>query len=494
MRPYVLDWLTGLGIEAVTSPNKQGQGRLISGSQVALTWECTPQEVEVLEWLQNRALRTGGTPLQALLAMLMKKKAQHRDCIIARGCLVREAPTWWLRAGSHNLVVPFAEGFVLRVGYRYVTQAKLTQSRAWARLLAEQGIGVPYLLYDTPVLASIGAYEKELGDIRHELRGAQNLPCSTIYPVEPGLLRMPEPGSGSGGSAPPQPGEHFCLVRQIIQQGEDVGRWLAGRNRTGQELRQVLVAVYAVLERYVALLGDKDHEVWFGTDLKFGNMLLLKGGVFLCDLEPGESHTAEMGTLRGVRRESDQCHKLQALEDVLPPENKHLWPLALYLYALSNSVMSIREDMKQNNVQEGGDENSAMDWMQKGGRAPPACPLAAALAVLRDKAAARGDRTTVLADTIMLLAAASWSSDDFWTFEEQLTHYLKTRDNKDLWRKLKRRTRCVVGRLGLLFCYALSCHKCSQIKEEPIKRLLERLKKIFEAKKVSEPRKKQRVV
>eukprot|EP00808_Paulinella_micropora_P002624 g37846.t1 len=216
--------------------------------------------------------------------------------------------------------------------------------------------------------------------------------------------------------------------------------------------------------------------------------------VLLCDLEPGKPHAIKMGTLRTLNQEKDKCHTLRASKEVLPPANKGLWPLALYLYALSNSVTSIREDMKQNNLQESGDEKSAMDWT-RGGKTP-ACPLAAALAVLRDKAAAIkhcGSPTTALADAIMLLAAASWSGSDFLTFEEQLTHYLEARDN-NLGRALDARKTCVVGRLGVLFGYALSCHQCKQIKEGPIKRLLQSLNDIYEAGKHQTPpaKKKQR--
>eukprot|EP00808_Paulinella_micropora_P002627 g37849.t1 len=150
------------------------------------------------------------------------------------------------------------------------------------QLLAEKEIGVPYILYDTPVLADVRAYEDELRQIRWTLRRAQNLPCGTIYPVEPGLLRMPEAGSGGEHSSTDDDADHgeneyFCLVRQIIQQGEDVGRWLAGPQKQAGELRQVLIAVYAVLERYAALLGGTNRKVWLGTDLKFGNMLLQLG-------------------------------------------------------------------------------------------------------------------------------------------------------------------------------------------------------------------------
>eukprot|EP00808_Paulinella_micropora_P014839 g76016.t1 len=193
-------------------------------------------------------------------------------------------------------------------------------------------------------------------------------------------------------------------------------------------------------------------------------MLLLQGEVFLCDMEPGDAHNVEMEALRGFVQEEDTCHDLKDRENIWPPEEKDLWPLALYLYALGNSTTSIRERMKRNNLKENEDDKRAADLTKSGQE--PACPLAAALAVLRDRAAAivLGNTTTALVHAIELLAAASWQDTEFWTFEEQLSHYLQS--GGELQAELDKREKCVVGRLGVLFGYALSCHKSKQIKQE----------------------------
>ena len=488
MDPYVLGWLTGLPV--VTGDSQQGQVTL--EETVVLKWEYTPEEREFLKKLQGVLPKPPreGTPLRALLHMLNCREVQHYNAGCAAQCQVPEESKhdWWVRAGSHNLVTSFADGYVLRAGYRLLTQKKLADSRAWAALLADEGIGVRYLLYDTPVLADVEAYIEELCDVRWRIRRAQDIPCSTISPVEPGLLRTPKQDDEDGSrwrDSIRRKGqdEYFCLVRQIMQKGTDVDCYLTEPRRSRAELRQALEAVYTVLEKYTALLQRMETGVWFGIDLKFINMIYLNKKVFLADMEPGDAHNIDLRVLRSFRPQKDRCHTLQDRKEIWPPANEKLWPLALYLYALSNSTQSIGGRVKGKEQSEATADPQAMDWEQA--EQKPACPVAAALAVLRDKAGKISrDWPSALVQAIELLAAASWESRDFETFEDQLSHYLDSdSDGKlKLQPELAKRKKCVVGRLSVLFGYALSCHTCGHIQEKTRAHLDERLKKLAKIK------------
>eukprot|EP00808_Paulinella_micropora_P014838 g76015.t1 len=233
---HVLGWLTGLTIDDALRDSEgrlQGKVTLPGRTVAALHWLYTNVEKGFLRQLQILPQPPReSTPLRALLHMLNCKEEQHYDAVCtAAQCRVQGKPAWWIRAGSNNLVTSFADGYVLRVGYRFVTQKKLDDSRAWATLLKNEGIGVRYLLYDTP---SGGGFA-----------GLKTSPAVQFTQIEPGLLQTPELDDEEDGArwrhsvldnVRHKPNEHFCLVRQIMQEGQDVERWLTQPQRP-QDLR-----------------------------------------------------------------------------------------------------------------------------------------------------------------------------------------------------------------------------------------------------------------
>eukprot|EP00808_Paulinella_micropora_P011103 g24448.t1 len=367
-------------------------------------------EKNVLAGLRDQEQnKSPSTPLTALRAMMVARDQRHLKCTEQQCEHPAESESELVPSGSYNVVTPFSATYRVRAGYEYTTLADLACRRRWADVLAREGISTPCLLrgYATPAVES--EYDEQLRQLNHsaEFIRQESSPCGRV------------PGTAEGL---PGPVHRRRAYGPLVRRGEEVALYLADRSQAGF-YPQVLKSVYQALGRYVALLRRPGKDrTYFCIDLKFRNMLWTKDRAYLTDLEPYDGCTVEPSALPQLKQQLyDGCTvELSALpqleKQLRAARHQNAWTLALYLFALANSVGSLDWYMKQRGFEE------------------PAPGRNVAIAVLRDKAArvgrnATGDQAVQnvggavargLGQAILLLARASWHDQHFKIFAEQV--------------------------------------------------------------------------